>query len=305
MNAIIVTCAGCGKRYKGATGTKKFKCAECSNLFSYPDSPHAPAEGHTFCTLCWTEHEESESLTECSNCRQKMKFGIHGKATQAGAGAEQHLTTTPPRGMPPPAAPAPVEKAAEKVPSGEFQMGEVGELKSKLEALQQRLTHTQKMRDDALARIIELEANATYKPSKGNDPRIGELEGQLAQVCQERDEALEGMGQARAELDQYRAAAAAALEPLGQEYTRAMRELLAESDSMIAHLRKHAAETSQRTEELLQLVESRMNERVRSVRNQMEERLMEIVGTPPEQAMDQMPPVDDTTATKTAAETAA
>jgi chromatin segregation and condensation protein Rec8/ScpA/Scc1 (kleisin family) len=160
------------------------------------------------------------------------------------------------------------------------------------------------MRDDALARIIELEANATYAPSKG-DPRIGELEGQLAQVCQERDEALEGMGQARAELDQYRAAAAAALEPLGQEYTRAMRELLAESDSMIAHLRKHASETSQRTEELLQLVESRMNERVRSVRNQMEERLMQIIGTPPEQAMDQMPPVDDTTATKTAAETAA
>jgi len=48
-----------------------------------------------------------------------------------------------------------------------------------------------------------------------------------------------------------------------------------------------------------------MNERVRSVRNQMEERLMQIIGTPPEQAMDQMPPVDDTTATKTAAETAA
>ena len=32
---------------------------------------------------------------------------------------------------------------------------------------------------------------------------------------------------------------------------------------------------------------------------------MQIIGTPPEQAMDQMPPVDDTTATKTAAETAA
>jgi hypothetical protein len=83
MNELIVTCAGCGKRYKGTTSLKKFKCAECQNLFSFPGSPVLPGPQMTCCSHCWTEIPLHEDLRDCPACAQKISPKFVGKAASA------------------------------------------------------------------------------------------------------------------------------------------------------------------------------------------------------------------------------
>lgn len=87
---VVVTCAGCGKRYKGSTPGKKFKCSECLNLFTFPDQPHAPLPGHTCCTNCWTENPIDEKLKDCPNCTQKLSPRIVGKASSLASISQAH-----------------------------------------------------------------------------------------------------------------------------------------------------------------------------------------------------------------------
>jgi DNA-directed RNA polymerase subunit RPC12/RpoP len=348
MNAIIVTCAGCGKRFKGASATKKFKCSDCANLFTFPDAPHSPIPSHSFCTHCWTEVPQDETLKACPNCNQKMRFGIAGKAMLAGSGAVQHVNVTPAHGNPPAdntqaqlaailkerdallevtkehektktvllqrvalaeASKGPAEMSAEETAKWELQM-QIGELNSKLAALQNELDSAVQIRDDALSfaesKVAELEALAAAPGKSAEaDAKIAELEAQTAKLMRERDDALEGMSQAKFNLDRYREAAVAALEPLGQEYSRAMKELMAESESMLAQLHEQHRDSHKRMEEQINTLGANMRERMRAVRRQMAERLSQVLGTPAEQSLAQIPAVDDTTETKTAAETAA
>ena len=113
------------------------------------------------------------------------------------------------------------------------------------------------------------------------------------------------MSQAKFNLDRYREAAVAALEPLGQEYTRAMKDLTAETDSMLTQLRQQHADANKRMEEQLTAAGASMKERIKAVRREMAERLSQVLGTPPEQSLAQMPAVENATETKAAAETAA
>ena len=83
MSELIVTCASCGKRYKGSTPNKKFKCTECQNLFTFPEAPHAPAAGYTCCTNCWTEILIDENVRDCPGCNQKINPRIVGKASSS------------------------------------------------------------------------------------------------------------------------------------------------------------------------------------------------------------------------------
>src|SRR5437667_204832 len=39
---LIVTCAGCGAKYRGESSPKKFRCAACSNLFTFPEKAMTP-----------------------------------------------------------------------------------------------------------------------------------------------------------------------------------------------------------------------------------------------------------------------
>ena len=93
MSDLVVTCAGCGKRYKGSTRGKKFKCSECLNLFTFPDAPHAPSPGFTCCTNCWTEILIDENLKDCPTCTQKLSQRI-GKASSLASMSQAHQSVS-------------------------------------------------------------------------------------------------------------------------------------------------------------------------------------------------------------------
>jgi hypothetical protein len=356
MNTIIVTCAGCGKRFKGSPGPKKFKCSDCSNLFMFPDAPCTPSEGHTYCTLCWTELGQDAGLEDCPNCRQKIKTGIAGKAVLAGSGsilpqinAPVTSTRLPAVDKPPDLhqqliaayherdallqtkkenektktvllqrlafaeaqAQAKASQPAEETGGSQWELQmEVGELKTQLSKLQADLAEAERGRDEALAfaeaKAAELEAlgGSGEKPAAAGG-NVAELEDQIAKLTRERDEAVEGMSQAQFNLDRFREAAVAAIEPLGQEYSRQMRELMTETESMLNQLRQMHQESYQRMDEKLNIVAESLKERMKNVRRDMAIRMAEVLGTPPEQSMQQMPEVDDQTPTKTAADPAA
>src|SRR5476649_1557392 len=86
MSPILVTCAGCGKKYKGSPGNKKFKCG-CGNRFTYPDMAKAPSLGHVLCSNCWTEVPSSDDLKACPACSQKLSSRFTGRAVLEGADA--------------------------------------------------------------------------------------------------------------------------------------------------------------------------------------------------------------------------
>ena len=86
MAGLVVTCAGCGKRYKGSQNFKKFKCAACGNLFSFPDSPRAPAADTTLCSCCWTSYPLSPTVRSCTVCSQSISPQFSGRASEETAG---------------------------------------------------------------------------------------------------------------------------------------------------------------------------------------------------------------------------
>src|SRR5436190_12963608 len=79
---LIVTCAGCGAKYRGESGPKKFRCAACSNLFTFPDQPKAPTTGTILCSNCWTETVPTEKLKTCGFCSQRVSPRYGGQAAE-------------------------------------------------------------------------------------------------------------------------------------------------------------------------------------------------------------------------------
>jgi len=80
MSELIVTCAGCGKRYKGIHSAKRFRCAACENIFTFPDSPRIPQDDTKLCTNCWTGYRASQLVEACQICSQKMSPQVFGQA---------------------------------------------------------------------------------------------------------------------------------------------------------------------------------------------------------------------------------
>ena len=79
---LIVTCAGCGAKYRGESGPKKFRCAACSNLFTFPDQPKAASTGTILCSNCWTETVPTEKLKTCGFCSQRVSPRYGGLAAE-------------------------------------------------------------------------------------------------------------------------------------------------------------------------------------------------------------------------------
>ena len=77
---LIVTCAGCGAKYRGESGPKKFRCVKCSNLFTFPDQPKTSTAGRILCSNCWTENVPSENLKICCFCGQRVSPRLNGLA---------------------------------------------------------------------------------------------------------------------------------------------------------------------------------------------------------------------------------
>ncbi len=79
---LIVTCAGCGAKYRGESGPKKFRCAACSNLFTFPDQPKSASTGTILCSNCWTETVPTEKLKTCGFCSQRVSPRYGGLAAE-------------------------------------------------------------------------------------------------------------------------------------------------------------------------------------------------------------------------------
>ncbi len=79
---LIVTCAGCGAKYRGESGPKKFRCAACSNLFTFPEQPKAATAGTILCSNCWTETVPTEKLKTCGFCSQRVSPRYGGVAAE-------------------------------------------------------------------------------------------------------------------------------------------------------------------------------------------------------------------------------
>lgn len=80
VSDLFVTCAGCGKRYRGSPSSKKYKCNACENLFTFPEQPCKPDPGKVLCSHCWMQVDLSETLTSCPGCGQKISPAHGGRA---------------------------------------------------------------------------------------------------------------------------------------------------------------------------------------------------------------------------------
>lgn len=78
MSEIIVSCAGCCRRYKGQPGPKKFRCTNCDNHLTFPREPHEPIEGTVYCSSCWTGISVTDELAQCPICSQKIDVNAGG-----------------------------------------------------------------------------------------------------------------------------------------------------------------------------------------------------------------------------------
>lgn len=75
MATIVVTCAGCGKRYKTTPGKNRYKCAECQNVLTFPRMPRFPAPGKRLCSNCWSATDSRENPVLCKVCGQRIADG--------------------------------------------------------------------------------------------------------------------------------------------------------------------------------------------------------------------------------------
>src|SRR4051812_44190068 len=85
MSTMIVSCAGCGKRYKGASGQKS-QCKACRNRITFPNAARLPAAGKILCSNCWNAFDLNGSGA-CKNCSKKISAQFGGGAAIDGAAA--------------------------------------------------------------------------------------------------------------------------------------------------------------------------------------------------------------------------
>ena len=87
LNEIIVSCACCGKRFKGAAAGRRFRCTGCGNQLSFPSQARSAATGKLLCSCCWTEMDISAALSACAVCKQKISVAHGGRAILWAAGS--------------------------------------------------------------------------------------------------------------------------------------------------------------------------------------------------------------------------
>jgi len=252
MSETIISCAGCGKRFKGVPSAKKFKCSGCQNIFTFPDGPREPGYGKSLCSNCWCETDWSENLSACPGCNQKIAPDFGGKAQIWAAGSSL----------------APMVTHDENRAPGTHQDLEarIAELTAQLALAQ--VTQTQLQSDIACLR-------------EGADARLEDMRQHLDIAQQEAHDRNAQALQARSELDQYRTMAVTALEPLSLEYTKRMREMIAETDKL-RHGLKELREDFVHRVERVERSSDELREKLSSACREINERLSEVLGVEPD-----------------------
>jgi hypothetical protein len=244
---VLVTCAGCGKKYKGEPAGKKFKCNQCSNLFTFPDSPRSASAGKVLCSNCWIERDAPPVSAPCNICRQLVDPKFGGAATYSAsppAAVSESVAPTPSVQENPP----PPEKRPEPEPplseptapaNDAAQQQIAAELTVKIEALQQELLAVQALKDDAEKRAADSEA----------------------------------------ELKQFREAAVAALEPLGVEYKNRMKGLIRAATELMERTYQMRDEFSRQIDEVAVSIDALKSE-MAATKGEIGQRLSSVLGVP-------------------------
>jgi len=306
MNEVIVTCAGCGKRYKGVPGPKKFKCASCANVFTYPDGARAPSAGHVLCSNCWTESELSDALESCASCNQRISPKFGGKATPPASASSMNQAVGDDTG----------ERKA--VLETKYIQTNTAALEAKIQELQTQLTMSRegqggafKEREELYSKIDALRMKNAELQKQVQDlqtqagagsasaAEVDAVRAQLAATLQERDTAVataEALEREKVEaieqLEQFRQAAVATLEPLAGEFSAVMHEISTRAETLFSELRQAREEHLARLERL-EFVANQLGAELHSAQRNFGQRLADIIGGPsqsePEGAM---PPAD-------------
>ena len=350
MSELIVTCAGCGKRYKGSSSPKKFKCADCQNLFTFPETPQLPGPQMTCCSHCWTEIPVHDDLRDCPNCAQKVNPKCVGRASSPASVSQgsravgdsdlqrqlaavtkerdelQEIRKQQDRTMGSlleQVAFAKSQRSATPDPAAdtarwELQM-EVGQLKTRVSALEDEAKTLVEERDAGAATVLALQQKADEMQSRAaefaakaaeletrmsttttrpgleaggdrkTEMRVSELETQLAQLeeaqgalVRERDEAIERMNQAETNLEQFRQAATQALTPLGVDCSKSIKRLMGETEAAIEALREQQQEANRVLDQQIKASGEALKVHMKQVRREIVDRFAEVLGTPAE-----------------------
>jgi hypothetical protein len=282
MSEMIVSCAGCGKRYRGTPGSKKFKCTHCQNLLTFPETPRsATVEGTVLCSFCWSDVPHDNSLMTCPTCSQKVWPRFGGRCTPFGeaSSSSQRMANvldenksqgaisqirqavvipTPPQGVPPTssasqsnASQAAVASAPPTPPTSEADAKTKKELEAKVNELLRLYTTAQT--EQAMHRMDADRATRQYQ------------------------EAQKEVQNLRRELEDLRNAAVHALEPLAEDYSKLMKKVASRVEDLEVEIRKTQEESMTRLQELRQMSD-RLKENIELARREFATRLAQIIG---------------------------
>jgi archaellum component FlaC len=138
MTEYIISCSGCGRRYKGAHSNKKFKCSSCNNVFTFPDGPRAAGIGNVVCAHCWNECPGHAHPFPCPSCNQTISPQHSARSVAWAAGSS--LTPSVPD--------LPLDALARPEANEKLK-----DLEAKLARIQSRVDELQGERDRAIAQI--------------------------------------------------------------------------------------------------------------------------------------------------------
>jgi len=241
---MIVSCASCGKRFKGTSGSRKFKCSACGNLFTFPATAKSPAPGNMLCSNCWTEIKSQPDLKSCPMCQQKLSPQHGGRASEESSALD----------------------AAGKSHEGQEQQQQAGVQTGGEQQAAGRDSAAQE-RDAALlkaemaeARAKEAEQRAEQAEARGKEAeqRAEQAEARGKEAEQKAEQAEARAREMEEKLNAYRQAALTALEPLMPEFNRATQALatdIGSAQALIGQARQHLAATSSPNDRLQGLAE--------------------------------------------------
>lgn len=243
MVLMIVTCAGCGRRYRGTPGSKRYRCAHCHNILTFPGLTRAAAPGKALCSNCWSATDSHHEPIACPACGERIGTRDGGRAALPGlfSNAEE---------------PLPFNEEDEKL------IRTARELEVRIVAAQ--VAAVRGCGADTPASGERGKSQAAAAESSGSQHQVEAPRDETAKACEQavqlRDEALKSRDEALAlvrqlqaqragmqsELDHLRSAALTAPEPLDGECARRMQEMAAEMDGLHALIAQAREDLNQR-----------------------------------------------------------
>lgn len=265
---MIVSCANCGKRFKGSPGSRKFKCSGCSNLFTFPEIAMEPADDHILCSNCWSEMKANPDLRACPMCSQKLSHAHGGKAVEESAPPQQQFVP---------------QQAPQQQVFQQGQQHDEQEIRQEPQSEVHQDIVLQQPGSDEQERLVQDQPSLRQaRPSTGGDDFAYRARAEQAEAkVRELEE----------QINEFREVAINALSPLVPEVNRLMQALsdeVAQILTLVSQARQHLQATAPPPERMMGLSElqklesaaSEMQGRVEAIRTTLTSRLQDVLGDP-------------------------